>query len=269
MQQRTLSLVGPGRAGTAIAAALVARGWTVVGMAGRDPVRTAAAAERLGAGVVPIDAVARGAALLVVATPDVAVAGAACAAVAGAEPGALVVHLAGAHGVALLDDARAARPDLRFGALHPLQTLAGPTSAPRLVGAFAAVEGPTEVEALAREIGLRPFTVEAGQRTRYHATAAVASNHLVALLGAVERLAAAARVPFDAFLPLVRTTIEAAAEVGPAAALTGPVARGDHATVAAHLAALDPSERPAYLALAREALRLTGRDDPELEAVLG
>ena len=68
---------------------------------------------------------------------------------------------------------------------------------------------------------------------------------------------------------LFRSSLEAAAEQGPAAALTGPVARGDRGTVAAHLAALAADERPAYRAMAREALRLTGRSDPELEAVIG
>lgn len=269
MQQRTLSLVGPGRAGTAIAEALAARGWRVVGVAGRDPARAGAVAELLGAEVRPLDAVALGAGLLIVATPDAAVGAAALDAVTGAGPGTLVLHLAGAHGVELLEPARTARPDLRFGALHPLQSLAGAGSAERLEGAHAAVEGPDEVADLARELGLQPFTVDPALRTRYHATAAVASNHLVALLGTVQRLAAEAGVPFEAFLPLVRASLEAAAMHGPAAALTGPVARGDRATVAAHLAALDPSERPAYRALAREALRLSGREDPELEAVLG
>jgi predicted short-subunit dehydrogenase-like oxidoreductase (DUF2520 family) len=96
----------------------------------------------------------------------------------------------------------------------------------------------------------------------------VASNHLVALAGQVERLAAAADVPFDAFLPLMRASLDAVAAMGPAAALTGPVARGDVATVAAHLAALDGDERAAYVALALEALRLAGRDDPALREVL-
>jgi predicted short-subunit dehydrogenase-like oxidoreductase (DUF2520 family) len=86
----------------------------------------------------------------------------------------------------------------------------------------------------------------------------VASNHLVALLGQVERLAADAGVPFDAFLPLVRATLDNVDELGPARALTGPVARGDRGTIARHLDALDEDEVDAYLALAREAARLAG-----------
>ena len=84
----------------------------------------------------------------------------------------------------------------------------------------------------------------------------IASNHLVALLGQVERVAAAAGVPLEAYLDLVRATLDNVAELGPAAALTGPVARGDWATVDRHLAALDPSEHEAYGAMVALARRL-------------
>ena len=107
---------------------------------------------------------------------------------------------------------------------------------------------------------MRPFRVDACDRVRYHAAACVASNHLVALLGQVERLAAHAGVPLEAFLPLVRGTVENVADLGPAAALTGPVARGDLETVARHLDELPDDERDAYRALVVEARRLTAYD---------
>jgi predicted short-subunit dehydrogenase-like oxidoreductase (DUF2520 family) len=97
----------------------------------------------------------------------------------------------------------------------------------------------------------------------------VASNHLVALLGQVERLAAGCGVPFEAFAPLVLGSVQNAFSIGPAAALTGPVARGDLATVEQHLRDLDPAERDAYRTLAREAARLTGRRDSGLDRLLG
>jgi len=78
----------------------------------------------------------------------------------------------------------------------------------------------------------------------------------VALLGQAARVAAPAGVPLAAYLDLVRETVENVAELGPAAALTGPVARRDHDTIARHIAALDPSERPAYEAMANAARRL-------------
>src|SRR5262249_54379335 len=98
--------------------------------------------------------------------------------------------------------------------------------------------------------------------------ATVASNHLVALMGQVGRLADAAGVPRAALWPLVRATFDNVETLGPAAALTGPVARGDADTVARHLATLPADERAAYRALAAEALRLSGRRDPDLVALL-
>ena len=71
-------------------------------------------------------------------------------------------------------------------------------------------------------------------------------------------------VPLDAYLDLARGSLANVADMGPAAALTGPVARGDWETVAAHLAALPAEERPAYEALARSAARLSGRELPDL-----
>jgi predicted short-subunit dehydrogenase-like oxidoreductase (DUF2520 family) len=159
------------------------------------------------------------------------------------------------------------RPDCAVGAFHPLQTFAAPDPA-RLAGAWAAVAGPPAVADLARELGAHPFVVLDDRRAAYHAAAVVASNHLVALLGQVERLAELAGVPFDAFLPLVQSAVANCADRGPAAALTGPVARGDATTVAAHLDALPDAEHDAYRALALAALVLTERDDAELRALL-
>ncbi len=264
------ALIGPGRAGTAIGVALVRAGRPCVGVAGRHPgaPSTRHLAGRLDApATTPNDAVAH-ADLVVLATPDRtldALAGELAPAVA---PGALVVHLSGARGVDALTPIVTTRADVEVGALHPLQTLTGADAPDALIGAWAAVAGPAAVNDLATQLGLRPFTVPDARRAAYHAAAAVASNHLVALLGQVERLAADADVPLAAFEPLVRTSVDHVFAVGPAAALTGPVARGDAATVAGHLDAIADSERPAYRALAESARRLAGRDDPALREVL-
>lgn len=260
---RTFALVGPGRAGTALALALVGRGWrpgAVAGGAGRS---ARSAAERLGCAVAPVPQVGRGADLVLVTTPDAALTAVAADLGPGLEPGALVVHCSGAQGLAAFDALVAARPDVHVGALHPLQTFATTGPAP-LTGAWAAVAGPAAVTDLALDLGLRPFVVADDRRAGYHAAAAVASNHLVALLGQVARLADAAGVPADAFWPLVRTTLDNAEALGPGSALTGPVARGDVGTVVAHLAAVPDGERDTYRALARAALVLSGRDDPAL-----
>jgi predicted short-subunit dehydrogenase-like oxidoreductase (DUF2520 family) len=222
-------VIGPGRAGGSIMAGLGRAGWSVAPPLGREDDVTGAA---------------RGVDLLVVATPDAAV-----AAVAGAVapvPATLVVHLAGALGL----DALA--PHRRRGSLHPV--LAMPTPHTDLTGAWFAVAGDPATAALAVDLGGR--AVADTDRVLHHAAATIAANHLVALLGQVERVAAAAGVPLEAYLALARRALEDVARLGPAAALTGPVRRGDEATVARHLAALDPAERPVYEALAEAARRL-------------
>ena len=164
---------------------------------------------------------------------------------------------------------RVARPDVEVGSLHPLQSLPSPEiGVARLPGSWCAVDGPADVERLAISLGMRPFRVKDADRVAYHAAATVASNHLVALLGQAARLADAAGVPPAALLPLVRATLENVETLGAEAALTGPVARGDVDTVRRHLDVLHDDEQPAYRALAEQARRLSGRDDPALRHAL-
>lgn len=266
---RTFALVGPGRAGSSVALALLAHGWRAVAVTGRsvEAPSTRAAVARLGCPPVDAAEAGRGAALVLVATPDAAIEGIAAAIAPGLEPGALVVHCSGARGLDALAPVCATRPDVEIGALHPLQTMAA-AEPDRLAGAWAAVAGPPAVTELALELGLRPFVVPDDRRAAYHAAAALASNHLVALLGQVARVAGTAGVPVDAFWPLVATTIANVEARGAAEALTGPVARGDLETVATHLDAIDPGEHDSYIALALVALALTGRDDPAMRDLL-
>ncbi len=266
---RTFALVGPGRAGSSLALALRDAGWRATAVAGRTPGSPAARslATRLGCPVTPVDRAGAGADVVVLTTPDAAIDAVAGRVAPGLEPGALVLHCSGARGLDALAPLAAARPDVALGALHPLQTFAGPDPA-AVTGAWAAVAGPPAVTEVALALGLRPVVVPDDRRPAYHAAAVVASNHLVALLGQVERLAATAGVPGEAFWPLVHTTVANVVAHDPAGALTGPVARGDHATVAAHLDAIPTSEHDAYRALAQAALELTGRDDPALRRLL-
>jgi predicted short-subunit dehydrogenase-like oxidoreductase (DUF2520 family) len=267
----TIALVGPGRAGTTIALALLEVGWNVTSVAGRAPdaPSTVSAAACLGASQALLTDVARGAAVVVIATPDRAIEGAARAIAPSIEPDALVFHLAGSMGVGVFAPLVEARPDVRVGALHPLQLFPSASMGiERLRGSWAAVAGDPQVIELARALGMHPFELAEADRAQYHAAAVVASNHLVALLGQVERLTAACGVPFDAFAPLVRSSVADAFALGPALALTGPVSRGDLATVEKHLATLDPGERDAYRTLAREVARLTGRRDHAIDRLL-
>ncbi len=255
-EQRAFALVGPGRAGTTIARALEASGWRAVAVVGRGPDALPAAFAE--------------AELVVVATPDAVIADAAAALAPALSPRALVVHLSGACTLDELDKLRAIRPDVRVGSLHPLQSLPSPeVGVTRLAGSWCAVDGPAEVERIAVSLGMRPFRVDPERRALYHATATVASNHLVALMGQVTRLAEAAGTPPAALFPLIRATLDNVDELGPEAALTGPIGRGDVDTVKRHLDALPDDERDAYRALAAEALRLAGGGDASMRELIG
>jgi predicted short-subunit dehydrogenase-like oxidoreductase (DUF2520 family) len=229
-----LRVIGPGRAGRSLASALNRAGWQVVGLLGRDDDPAGAAADTD---------------LVLITTPDAAIAE--VAASIDPVPAAVIAHAAGSLGLEVLG----AHP--RRAAVHPLVSLPDPErGAQRLAGAWFAVAGDPLAQRVAADLGGRWFEVADADRAAYHAAAAVASNHVVALFGQVDRIAASIGVPGEAYLHLAAGALQNVAEAGPAAALTGPVARGDWETVARHLAAIDPSERPAYLALAAAARRL-------------
>jgi predicted short-subunit dehydrogenase-like oxidoreductase (DUF2520 family) len=228
-----------------------------------------AAAARFDAEPVDLADAARGADLVVIATPDGVIREAGRVVAPSLEPGALVVHLSGALGLDALEAIATTRPDVALGALHPLQTLPSPeVGAARLAGAWAGIAGPPAVHALAEELGLRPFELGDADRAVYHAAATIASNHVTALLGQVERVAATASVPLTAFEPLVRATVDNCFAMGPEHALTGPVARGEVETVLRHLGAVAADEQRAYRALAAAAAQLAGHDDPRLRELL-
>jgi predicted short-subunit dehydrogenase-like oxidoreductase (DUF2520 family) len=231
---RRARVVGRGRAGGSFADALAAAGWQVELVAGR-------AADHRGD--------AAGVDLVLLAVPDGAVADIA----ASIEPGpAVVAHVAGSLGIDVL------APHPRRGAVHPLASLPDRTvGAARLAsGITFSVSGDSLVASVVGELGGRVVELPDEARVAYHAAATIASNHLVGLLGQVARVAASAGLPLAAYLPLVSQTLDNVTVLGPAAALTGPAARGDEATLARHRAALDPSELAAYDALAELCRRL-------------
>ena len=230
----TFRIVGPGRAGTSLQRALEKAGWRALPALGRSD---------------DLHGAAEGADVVVIATPDAAIAGVAAA--IAPRPETIVMHLAGSLGLDVL------APHARRASLHPIVALPdADTGARRLFAAWFAVAG----DAVAREIvdALEGHAVEVDddKRVLHHAAAVIAGNHVVALLGQVERVAAAAGMPLDAYLGLVRGAIDNVEDLGPAAALTGPVARGDWSTVAAHLDALPADERETYAAMVDAARRL-------------
>ena len=246
--QRALALVGPGRAGTTVAAALVARRLDR-GRGGRTrsaAPSTRAAADRLGASrVAEVADAGRDADLVIVATPDAAIADTAAALAPSLRAGALVVHLSGACPLDELDKLRVARPDVEVGSLHPLQSLAvgrGRRShASRARGARST--GPPTVERLALSLGMRPFRVDPA--TGPGTTPPRPSRPTTWSRCSARRRASPPPpgVPPEALLPLVRATVDNVDALGPADALTGPVARGDVDTVRRHLDALPADEQ--------------------------
>lgn len=237
---RTVRIIGPGRAGRSLGSALSGVGWLLAGYLGRDD-------ELAGA--------ARDVDLLVVATPDRAVPGVAAA--VRPVPDTVVAHLAGS----LTLDALA--PHVRRASVHPMVALPdAETGAARLRGAVMAVAGDPVAREVVEALGGRPVEVADADRARYHAAACIAANHLAALMGQVERVAAPVGVPLDAYLGLAAASLDDVIRLGPAAALTGPAARGDETTLGAHRRALDPAEIPAYDALAAVAARLARHARP-------
>ena len=204
---RCVAVVGAGRLGTALAAALADSGVEVVGPLGR------------GAAIPP----AADAVLLCVPESELVAAAATIA------PGPLVGHCSGASTLEPL------HPHEAFS-LHPLMTVPAGSPPGVFAGAGAAVDGSTAhalavATALAERLGMRPARVAPEDRVAYHAAASIASNFLVTLEWAAERLAATAGVSREQLAPLVRAAVETWVELGAERALTGPIARGDQATV--------------------------------------
>ena len=230
--ERTIAIVGAGRLGTALAAAL-------------GTARPHGRCED-----------ARGADVVLLCVPDAEIARAAAA----LAPGALVGHCSGATGLCALV------PHEAFS-LHPLMTVAPGASPGVLTGAGCAVAGSTPralavATALADRLGMRPTTVTDEDRAAYHAAASMASNFLVTLQAAAERVAGTAGVKRELLAPLVRATVDNWASLGAIDALTGPIVRGDSETVERHRVALGertPDLLPLYDELARATRALVAR----------
>lgn len=225
-----ITVVGAGRAGTSFARALAGVGHGVR-LVHHDEVEDLARTD-----------------LVILAVPDDAVATVASRLRAG---DAVVAHVAGSRGLEEL----AGHPRRAF--LHPLAVLPNAeVGAERLVGALFSVGGDRLVEDVVASLGGRCIRVSDAQRAAYHATAAVAANHLVALLGHVEALARSAGLSLEDYWPLVEQAMSDVAALGVTRALTGPASRNDVATIDKHLAAIPASERATYVAMAQAAFDL-------------
>lgn len=243
---RSCVILGSGRAGGSFRSALTESGWATESIAARAIVAEA-----------PDGSVFDGADLVLIAVPDGAIGD-----VARAVPtcDAVVAHVSGACDLDVL------APHRRVGSIHPLMSLPDAATGSRrlLDSCVFAVDGDPLMTDVVASLGGRAIGVPASSRALYHATASVAANHLTALCDQVESLARLVGVPTDAYWTMMRFTLDNVAEVGAAAALTGPAARADWATIRSHLAALpSDDERALYLALCERAARLAGNELPD------
>jgi predicted short-subunit dehydrogenase-like oxidoreductase (DUF2520 family) len=256
-----VGIVGTGRVGAVLGAALARSGHRVVAAYGVSVASRQRAHTLLpGVPLVTPAEVFEQADLVLLAVPDDALPGLVEGLVetGAVRTGQLVAHTSGRYGAAALD------PATRVGALplalHPAMTFTGTAlDLERLAGATFGVTAPEPLwpvaEALVVEMGAEPVRIAEEQRTLYHAALAHGSNHLVTLIAdAMDLLRAAGVVEPDRMLsPLLAATLDNALRQGDAA-LTGPVARGDAGTVAGHVAEIDrvaPEAVAAYVALAR------------------
>jgi predicted short-subunit dehydrogenase-like oxidoreductase (DUF2520 family) len=258
----TIGIIGSGRVGSALGAALARAGHPVVGASGRSDASAARIAHLLpGTPRLPAEDIVRRADLVLFAVPDDALGPlVAHLGESGAfRPGVIVAHTSGAHGVGILHPATA-RGALPL-AFHPAMTFTGgPEDVERVTAGISfGVTAPEGLRALATrlvaELNGIPEWIPDDRRGLYHTALAHGSNHLVTLVNeAMDRLRDAGVVhPERALAPLLHAALDNALAMGDAA-LTGPVSRGDAGTVAKHLdtlAVMAPESVPSYLALAR------------------
>jgi predicted short-subunit dehydrogenase-like oxidoreductase (DUF2520 family) len=268
---KTIGIAGTGRIGQALGRLLHDRAGAAIVIAGRCAERAAAAAAFAGPGArtAALEDLPGAAGRILIAVADEAIGEVAGRLASAGMSCGIAMHTCGARGPEALRPL--ARAGVACGVLHPLQTVADPAQGvAALPGSSFLVDGDPAAKRWGAEIvaclGGRMLEVPPEGRTLYHAAAVLASNCMVALVAASAETLARAGVPgeqtLDALAPLVRSSISNALSMGPAAALTGPVRRGDFSTVSAHLEAirpLSPATREIYRALSLEALGLAER----------
>lgn len=264
-----IGLIGAGRAGTAVVAALAAAGHPLAGVTARSRASRDRAARFLPhAPVLSAEDVSTRADVVLVAVPDDAIHDVAKQLPLTSDQ--YVVHLSGAHGLAPLQGLEATPV-----ALHPAMTFTG--DAVSVQGVVFTATAPDEakelVERLVKVLGAQVQWVSEEQRARYHAGLVHGANHLTTLLTQAFAVLREAGItdPAATLRPLVTATLDNTLRSGHGA-LTGPIARGDVDTVAAHLSVLRDRTASTYAELARATAELAaadGRLDAETAARFG
>ncbi|PWH06939.1 oxidoreductase [Brachybacterium endophyticum] len=271
-----IGIIGAGRVGAALGAALRAEGHAITGAYAVSEASRARAAEMLpDVPLLGVDRIVERSELVLLAVPDdqLAPLAAGIAATGLAPGGQIFAHTSGLHGIDSL------APLERTGgialAMHPAMTFTGtPADLPRLVGCPVAVTARESflpiAQALVVEIGGEPVTLAEGDRALYHAALSHGANHLVVLVDQARELLASIGIedPGVYLRPLLTAALEESLRRG-RKALTGPVSRGDAGTVTAHLEALAEADgatgdtRSTYRALALAALARAGLGEQE------
>jgi predicted short-subunit dehydrogenase-like oxidoreductase (DUF2520 family) len=273
----SLAIVGAGRVGRALGKLLHEQGWRIGAVVTQSIGSAKRAVRFIGAGR-PVPGISRevlAAQVVLLATPDDQLSPVAQSIVAllGREPqdelrGMIFLHTSGALDAEVLRTLR--HRGAAIASMHPLQTFTG-IAVPPLEGKLFAVEGDElavrSARKLVRSLGAKPVKLGAGKKVLYHAAAALAAGHLLAVEEAATRMLMSAgmtrRQATGALLGLTRQVLENFERLGPRAAWTGPLARGDYRVIAAHHAAMRdlPAEyAAAYQALNRLAARVLAPD---------
>lgn len=277
----TLSIIGAGRVGRALGRRLREVGWKIGAVVTSSEPTARKAVRSIGAGHAHafLTRQVLAAQVILITTPDHSV-----AEVAGelhrigAEElrGKIVLHTSGALSSSVLDTVK--KCGAAVGSMHPLQTFSG-VGVPPLDGKVFAIEGDTpavrRARRIARSLGAVPVHIEGSKKPLYHAAGALAAGNVLALLEAATRLMTAAgmkrREAVRALLPLTRQVLENFERLGPRAAWTGPLSRGDYGVVAAHMEAmkdLPPEFRETYEAVNRLAASVLAQDSAVMQAEL-
>ncbi len=266
--ENSLAIIGAGRVGRALGRRLRELGWRIGAVITRSEASARRAVRFIGAGKPHARMIRQILAsdVILIAVPDDEIAGVAQElARIGEEElrGKVVLHTSGALDARVLDPVKAC--DAAVGSMHPLQSFSG-VAVPSLEGRVFAVEGDSQAIRVARQIarslGGSPVRIPSGKKLLYHAAATMAASNVLAMEEAASQLLISVGMKRSqatrALLTLTRQVLENMEQLGPRAAWTGPLSRGDFKVVEAHLEAL--RESPDEFVRAIEALnRLTAR----------
>jgi predicted short-subunit dehydrogenase-like oxidoreductase (DUF2520 family) len=282
---KTISIIGAGRLGTALAIALDSRGYDIQAVVARRLNHAQKAARTLSSNSRALREGQLGdlpdSNLFLISTPDDAISAVVAQLKVAKENSGrkgTVLHTSGALSSAVLDPL--AEPGFHTGSLHPLVSISNPeVGASAFGGAFFCLEGDKTAmrvgKGLVKDLGGRSFSIESSHKALYHAAAVMSSGHVTALFDvAVEMLTKCGLTPDAArriLLPLLESTWKNLTTSDSAGALTGTFARGDEATVEKHLAAMKSANIPdalaAYRLLGERSLKLLAQKGGEPEVI--